>query len=366
MKKQTHTNLLIRSSFALALALFIWSPVQSQSAEPAEEKMKMEEPPMAGMKTGRAASQAASMTEMMGAPGLVPFDVMTGQAGQWMVGYQFMLEKLDGTLDGTHDISEAKVLERFGATPTDMTMQMHMAMVMYAPTDKLTLMTMLPYVSMSMGELHRDGTRETERSEGIGDLELRGMYSLYATKDFRHKLLAKFGVGFPTGSINERDPEGDRMEYPMQTGSGTYSLLPGFTYLGQALPWGWGADFGSTVRLGRNDVGYRLGNRYQLGVSVARELANWVSLSAGARGELWENISGADPLLDPTSEPTKDTNLQGGKRISALFGITFHPQKGLLKGQHIHIQAELPVVQSLDGPQLQRSFVIRAGWQLEF
>ena len=222
------------------------------------------------------------------------------------------------------------------------------------------------YVSMSMGELHRDGTRSTERSEGISDLELRGLYSRYATKDLRHKLLANFGVGFPTGSINKRDPEGERMEYPMQTGSGTFSLLPGFTYLGQALPCGWGADFGTTVRLGRNDVGYRLGNRYQLGVSVARELTNWVSVSVGARGEHWENISGEDPLLDPATEPTKVTNLQGGKRLSALLGITFHPQKGLLKGQHFHIQADVPVVQSLDGPQLQRRWLIRCGWQLEF
>lgn len=42
MKKQTHTNLLIRSSLALALALAIWTPVQSQSAEPAEGKKMME------------------------------------------------------------------------------------------------------------------------------------------------------------------------------------------------------------------------------------------------------------------------------------------------------------------------------------
>lgn len=34
MKKQTHTNLVIRSSLALALA--IWSPVQARSAEPME------------------------------------------------------------------------------------------------------------------------------------------------------------------------------------------------------------------------------------------------------------------------------------------------------------------------------------------
>lgn len=38
---------------------------------------------------------------MMGAPGLVPFDIMTGQAGKWMLGYQFMFEKMVGNLDGT-------------------------------------------------------------------------------------------------------------------------------------------------------------------------------------------------------------------------------------------------------------------------
>ena len=123
---------------------------------------------------------------------------------------------------------------------------------------------------------------------------------------------------------------------------------------------------GATVRLGRNSNSYRLGNRYQSSISIARELSNWMSLSAGVRGELWENISGSDTLLDPTDEPTKDPNLQGGKRLSALFGITFHPQKAPLKGQHFHVLGEVPVVESLDGPQLQRSWVIRLGWQLEF
>ncbi|NOT57717.1 MAG: hypothetical protein HOP18_24190 [Deltaproteobacteria bacterium] len=39
MKNQTPTNLLIRSSLALALALAIWSSVPAQSAEPAEGKV---------------------------------------------------------------------------------------------------------------------------------------------------------------------------------------------------------------------------------------------------------------------------------------------------------------------------------------
>ena len=38
MKNQTNTNLVIRLSFALTLALAIWSPVQAQSAEPAQMK----------------------------------------------------------------------------------------------------------------------------------------------------------------------------------------------------------------------------------------------------------------------------------------------------------------------------------------
>ena len=42
MKKQTNTNLLIRSSLALALALAVWSPVQARSAEPADGKVMME------------------------------------------------------------------------------------------------------------------------------------------------------------------------------------------------------------------------------------------------------------------------------------------------------------------------------------
>jgi len=42
MNNQRNTYLLIRSTLALALSLAIWSPVQAQSAKPAEGKMMME------------------------------------------------------------------------------------------------------------------------------------------------------------------------------------------------------------------------------------------------------------------------------------------------------------------------------------
>ena len=320
--------------------------------------------PMAGMDTTSAHRRKANMRDMMGAP--LPFGIMIGQANQWMIGYQYMFEKLDGLLDGTSAISQTDVLRRFDTTPTDMTMRTHMGMIMYSPTDRSALMAMLPYVEMSMGEFHRDGTRSTERSNGIGDLEFRGLYSLYSAKDYRHRVLAHFGVGFPTGSVNQLDAEGKRTEYPMQTGSGTYSLLPGVIYLGQTLPWSWGGELNSALRLGSNEHGYRLGNRYEPKIWIARELTGSVSLSAGATGESWENIHGSDSLLDPADEPTKDPALQGGKRVNGTVGVTFHMSNGFFKGQQFLVQGDVPFAQSLHGPQLKRSYMLNLAWQWGF
>ncbi|MHB1948632.1 MAG: transporter [Gammaproteobacteria bacterium] len=318
--------------------------------------------PMTSMETGSGYSQDLDTRDTMGAHGLVPFGSMIGKAGKWMIGYQYVLEQMTGNLVGTNHISNSKILESFFATPTDMTMQMHMFTAMYAPTDKLTLMTMLPYIRKDMNHLTVDDMRFAERTNGIGDIELGGVYLVYGTEDLRHRFLLNGSVGLPTGSI-DKTMNGMRLEYPMQIGSGTYSLLPGITYLGQAFPWGWGADFNSTVRIGKNSNDYRLGNRYLLGTWCVRQLTNWVSLSAGARGEIWGNIHGADPQLDPMDEPSKDPNLQGGKLLNALFGVNFHPHNWFFNGQKFSIQADVPVWQSLDGPQLKRSFAVHIAWQ---
>ena len=323
-------------------------------------------PGMKDMKPGADSKKDDMGSVMMGAAGLVPHELMVGKAGAWMVSYHFMIDRLSGKLDGTRTVSDASVLSRFEASPTDMTMKMHMFMVMYAPTDRLTLMAMLTYTKMSMGELHRDRTRTTESSQGIGDVELQANYVLYARKDLRHRFLLNVGVGIPTGSINARDPEGERLEYPMQLGSGTFSVMPGFTYLGQAVPWGWGAEFIPTLRIGTNSVGYRLGNRYQPSVWGARRLTPWLSETARLDGDIWGNIKGKDPLLDPLSEPTKDTMLQGGRRLDLVLRTSIHPVKGALKGHAFFVDLVKPIYQSLDGPQLQRRWAVRVGWHVEF
>jgi len=48
------------------------------------------------------------------------------------------------------------------------------------------------------------------------------------------------------------------------------------------------------------------------------------------------------------------------------LGATFHPPGTFFKGQQLFIEGEIPVLQSLDGPQLERSYMAHFAWQLEF
>ncbi len=274
---------------------------------------------------------------------LMPFGIMTGEAGKWMVGYQFMHDKMDGSLVGTDDINVSQILKQFPSAPTDMTMDTHMGMVMYAPTQKLTLTAMVPYILKEMNNVNADGSRFVERTSGVGDMELGGSYQIFQTSNVRHQLLLSGG------------------------------------YLGQTAAWSWGADFHTTARLGRNDHNYRFGNIYQSRTWVMRQLGSWLSVSAGLNGVIWETIHGADPDLDPSMEQTADSNLQAGKRLDASFGLTFCPMpcchgrppccsaaQTFLDGQQVFVEGRLPIIQSLDGPQLQNSWSINVGWQWMF
>lgn len=334
-----------------------------QQPLPSDPQQVKSPAPMGTMSPGQV-----GMGGGMEAAGMTPPSIMVGQGGRWVIGYQFSLDKFNGNLVGTSHISNTDILKKFAAAPTDMTMQMHMGMVMYAPTAKLTLAVAIPYSHRVMNHIAADGTRFTERTSGLGDIQLHTLYSIHAghtEMDLRHRFLLNTSVGLPTGSIN-RTMGGMRLEYPMQQGSGTVSLTPGLTYLGQALPWGWGAEFLPTVRVGRNSNGYRLGNRYQPSIWGARQLTPWLSLSGRLNGNVSENIRGADAMLNPTDEQTKDPNLQGGRRLDVAVGVDVHPVRGFLKGSEFYGDGNVPIFQSLDGPQLQKRWGTRLGWQWGF
>ena len=314
--------------------------------------------------TAEAVPPAAPMNEdMMVDDDLVLPGLMVGRAGAWMIGYEAMFDRMNGNRVGTRAISEGEILDDFMAAPTKMRMQMHMLMGMYAPTDNLTLSAAIPYVVKTMDHDMQGGGGFIEKTRGIGDVELGALYSL--ARQGAHRLVLNVGVGLPTGSIDQ-DMDGARLEYPMQLGSGTVSISPGLTYVGAAGPWGWATEFVPTFQLGKNRLGYSLGDRYRLSLWGARRLTGWLTISGRANLERWGNIRGSDPVLDIEDEPTKDPGRQGGRRVELLAGANLHPMAGPLAGHQFLLEIGTPVYQSLNGPQLERDWVASLAWRRAF
>lgn len=289
------------------------------------------------------------------------------RAGHWMLSYRFMYMSMDGMRDGTHKVSTQKVLENYMMAPVKMDEQMHMFGIMYAPTDSINVMAMIPYVRKSMTHVTRMGERFTVDTDGLGDVSVTTVFKVFDAH--RQRIQLNAGLSFPTGSIDEKadTPMGKNrpLSYDMQLGSGTLDLIPGITYLGQYGRVSWGAQASGMIRIAENKKDYALGDRLDATAWGAWDWFNWISTSARADWQSWGNIDGANPALDPEMMPCADPKLQGGDRLDLLLGLNFYVPEGptLIKGQRLFAEFGLPVYQNLDGPQLETDWVLWLGWQ---
>ena len=313
--------------------------------------------------------------------GHAPIGVMgdhTHGGGEFMISYRYMYMNMSGNRDGSDRISADEVVspegQNFLISPTEMPMGMHMFGVMYAPTNQLTLMAMIPVLSSEMDHITRAGGAFTTSSSGLGDIKLTALYNVAKFGNSRVHLHG--GVAFPTGSIESSDvtpasaPNETQLPYPMQLGSGTVDLLPGVTYLGQTMDWSWGIQARGTIRLGENDQDYALGNRFLFTTWGARKLTPWISASLRLEANSWEDVSGASPAfagpVNMRMVPTVFTDLRGGSRFDAGLGLNTTVNQGALKGLRFAVEGMVPVAQNLDGPQLETDWQIIAGLQYAF
>jgi hypothetical protein len=287
----------------------------------------------------------------------------THLAKEWMVSYRAMFSEMSGYRDGRDELRNRQVLRRFPTIHTRMSMREHMLELMYAPTDRQTVMLMVPYMEMTMRHLSRSGHRFTTESNGIGDVTLMHLANVAGNPRSRgSRWLINSGLTLPSGSVSRNDDtptvRNARLEYAMQTGSGTVDLLPGVTLLNESEQWSLGGQFLGTVRLGRNTHGYRFGNRYRLSAWAVRKVTDW--LAPSVRLDAWhvERVKGSDPALNPLGNPESNPMLTGGRRIDILLGLHFYVLRGSWKGTRFSLEGGVPIYQQLNGPQLDHD------WQL--
>jgi hypothetical protein len=307
--------------------------------------------------------------------------------GDWMFEYRFMRMSMDGLLNGTDTVNTRDISgvlpgtpplpdpsKDYRMAPTDMTMDMHMLMVMYGVTQRTSVMAMASYLDnemdmvMHMPMMDMFGTMETD---GFGDALLGIMTKL--NPDWT----ASLSVSLPFGDIDQRvdmemtgiNPVTDmtvtvnntnvKAGYPMQLGSGTFDLIPGITYADSTDKFGWGFQASYLLRLGENDNDYSLGDIAEV-FGWAKYVISPRLLVSGKLGYRdWDRIDGQDPELNPSVAPTTDPNATGGKRLDVSLGLN-----GFFgNGHSVGVEVAVPTYQDLNGPQMETDWIVSLAYQ---
>jgi len=298
---------------------------------------------------------------------LAPIGVMGDHvhaAGSWMLSYRYMFMAMDGNREGTHSLSPDEVLEDFMVSPTKMSRQMHMLGAMWAPSNLATLSVMIPYFDQEMEHVTRMGGAFTTETKGFGDLRATVLFPLIGQG--HHSTHFNFGLSIPIGSIDEKGqtPAGyAQLPYPMQTGTGTFDIVPGVTYTGHEADWFWGAQARGTFRLGENDNEYTLGNVADLTAWSGYRWSEMFGNSLRVELQDWGRVDGADPNLNPMMVPTADPAIRAGTRVDIALGMELRGAGTTLEGHRLALEFVLPIHQDLDGPQLESDAMLTAGWQ---
>lgn len=306
------------------------------------------------------------------------------KAGEWMVSYRFMQMQMEDNLYGDEDISADDIVteieNRFGTpatlrvVPTEMTTDMHMFGLMYAPTDNITLMAMLNLIEKDMDHLTYQGMSGTTqlgtfntKSDGIGDTKLGLLYGLVDSPE--SKLHLNFSISIPTGSIENTDdiltPMSEtptvRLPYAMQLGSGTWDVQPGITYKGFKDQYSWGAQAKYLTRLDDNDEGYSLGDKFTLSGWAGYEFNHTVAASLRLTYTDQDSIDGIDEEIALPVQ-TADPDNYGGTRVDVGMGVNF-----VLPGHHrLALEYEVPIHQDVNGVQMKMQSMLTLGYQYAF
>ncbi|MBK8814207.1 MAG: DUF3570 domain-containing protein [Methylococcaceae bacterium] len=342
-------------------------------------------------------------------PAGIQYDHVLPKAGDFMVGYSYMRNVQAGDFrlgDRMIGIDQARKEGCYGeecaVTPNNMTMNMHMLDLMYAPTDWLTLMLMPQWTDMDMtmtpnpdfipppgGHGGHSGAVHEHQTGGIGDFGLYGLFKLYG--DDHHKVNLALGGTAPTGDVDIVQRKtfinnifNNPLHYCMQLGSGTWDFKPALTYTGQADKFSWGAQANATIRLeGQNKSGFAFGDIFQGTAWGGYQWAEWLGTTVRGVFTSQGEIRGRYPTIYVPLDDTNPTGPQvpfvdqhidtfgqpenyGGSFADLGLGINVNIPHGTFAGNSLKFEWLQPVYTNFNGYQPDRDYALNFTWSYGF
>lgn len=287
------------------------------------------------------------------------------KSGDLMIGLSWMHDDYRGTNQrGSDPLSDADIAAAgFTSRTQSMTMDLAMLHIMWAPSNRVTLMLVPSWMRMEMTMVgissapasgHHAlalGETMTHSTAGIGDTHIGALVALSRNP----KLSAHAGLVFsaPTGSVSRKDEDGNFVHYGMQPGSGTWDLQPSLTLRGAQPGFGWGVQASYLLRTAsENASGFKFGNRFATTAWLSKPLSPRASLSARLAYSDEGIVKGHyNSGHNHAAPPDRQANY-GGKLLEAGFGGNF------VVADKIRLGAEvtLPLHQNVNGIQAPKRF----------
>ncbi len=307
--------------------------------------------------------------------------------GFFKLSYAAMRMNMQHIFSGTDLIKESNVFNSYLMAPTYMTMDMHMIMLMYGVTNRLSIMTMLGYNvnNMSMtsfassagstnvasgGHSHGGGTGEMDmKSSGFGDTKIQASYQFVNNK---LDVFGNIGLSLPTGNFYFSGEDNDAMypnqryPYSMQLGSGSFELLSGIVGLYSTGKLISGVQVNSIIRIHDNEIGYRKGDEINANVWIAYKWLSWFSSSVRVNGVSESSINGLDADLTAIMEPAADYRNYGGNWLNFYLGANFYFNKSIFQDSKLAVEIGAPVYNNVSGMQMVAEYGGVFNWSFYF
>ena len=305
-------------------------------------------------------------------------------AGEWMFEYKYMNMYMEDNRIGSRTVSDAVAVPAVvgglvvdgiatnnGASPTQMTMEMHMIHVMYGVSDEITAYTMIMLPSLTMDHTRGPangagpGTAFTTHNSGFGDLSVGALFSVWHDED--DDLILNIGGTAPTGDIFRTTtiPTGGAvvqpLPFPMRLGSGTFNFRPAATWKHYFHESSFGMQFSTDLPIGRNYRGYSVGEDYRFNMWYSHLLSDNLALSVRLENQWRTNYDGNDPMTPDGVISTNVESFRGGYFLNLGAGVM-----ALLDGHLFSVELVPTLYQDLDGIQLETDWSLVASWSKAF
>ena len=228
----------------------------------------------------------------------------------------------------------------------------------YGATPDLALFAVVHYVDKSL-DVTQAGARISRSASGLGDISLFGRYTLFK-RDWPGRTLriAPFaGLELPTGDDGETDSLG-LLPAGVQPGSGSWDPFGGVVLTYQTLAFE--IDAQASYRANTEAHGFAFGDVARLDGSLQYRL--WPrELGSGTPGFLYGVLEANLIHGDRNQAGGADDPNSGGLSLFILPGLQYVTKRWIIEAG-----VQIPLVQDLNGAALEKDYILRTGFRLNF